>query len=172
MEHEELDIFLRLNEVWEEYDLDGPTLDVKPVGVPGVASPQQITNQKPSYSTSPAPSPLKSRKSEAEKDAGALLQDTSLDGVDVTEDDLEKLVMELGLEGDEAGELVKGLGGGSAAPEEGEVEPIKVKTHDEPGHVVVAGKIHPPEKEAEDEKVLEVDPVKEVVDAKAETKTE
>ena len=123
MEHEELDQFLRLNEPWEEYDLDGPTLSVKPIAVPGVASPQQITNQKPSYSTSPAASPLKAKpKSGEEKDAGALLQDTSLDGVDVTEDELEKLVKELGLEGDDAGGLVKGLM--TSAPKEEEVELI------------------------------------------------
>lgn len=154
------------------HESDGPTLDVKPVGVPGLASPRQMTNQRPSFSTSPRPSPAALQNSDAEKNAGALLQDTSLEGVDVTVGDLEKLVKELGLEGDEAGNLVKGLGGGAAAPKEIQVEPIKVKMHDEPGHVVVAGKIHPPEKEAEDEKLLKVEPVKEVVDAKLEVNEE
>lgn len=184
VEHDELSDFLRLNEPWEEYDLDGPSLSVKPIGVPGASSPQQMTNQKPSYSTSPAPSPLKNKdKGVAGKDAGTLLEDTTLDGVDVTDDDLEKLVMELGLGGEEAEELVKGLTptlaapatatmATTAAPVESEVEPLKVKTHDEPGNVVVSGKIVAPGKEAAEDKVVDVEPVKAGAEVKIDPKVE
>jgi len=54
------------------------------------------------------------RRTEAEFDIGEELSDVGLQGVKVTEDDLLKLVEELGLEGDEANELAKGLGGFSS----------------------------------------------------------
>lgn len=73
---------------------------------------------------SPAPSPSKPKPSvrrEGELDAGEQLGDTSLQGVNVTEDDLMKLVEELGLGGADADELVKGLRGEETSKEEAPV---------------------------------------------------
>lgn len=68
----------------------------------------------------PDSSPLKGKgktspgdQREKELDAGETLGDAGLNGVNVTEDDLMKLVAELGLGGDEADDLVKGLTGDS-----------------------------------------------------------
>lgn len=114
VEYDELDAFLRLKETWEADPDEAPTLAAKPVGVPGAASPLQMTNHKPSP-VSPAPSPLKDKtKKGKELDAGSVLGDSGLQGVNITDSELEALVAELGLEGDEAGELVKSL----SAPKE------------------------------------------------------
>jgi len=51
------------------------------------------------------------KRGEAEFDVSEELSGYGLQGVKVTEDDLLALVQELGLGGDEAGDLVKGLGG-------------------------------------------------------------
>lgn len=84
-----------------------------PIGVPGAYSPSQMNPHH--YVPSPGASPLRSKEQrEKELDAGQALGDAGLNGVNVTEDELLKLVEELGLGGDEAGDLVKGLtsGGG------------------------------------------------------------
>lgn len=67
-----------------------------------------MTNHKPSFAASPSPLRDKS-KGGKEIDAGSALEDASLEGVLVTDDELAELVKELGLEGDAAGDLVKGL---------------------------------------------------------------
>ena len=116
VEYGELDTFLRLKESWNPDLDDTPTLPVQPVGVPGAASPSQMTNHKPSFA--PTPSPLKDKsKQEKERDAGDLLGDKGLEGIAVTDEELADLVRELGLEGDDAGDLIKGLSGPVGAPE-------------------------------------------------------
>lgn len=108
VEYDELDRFLRLKESWDPELDDSPAPPVQPVGVPGASSPSQMTNHRPSFA--PTPSPLKDKaKQGTEVDVGAVLGDNSLQGVEVTDDELADLVKELGLEGDEAGDLVKGL---------------------------------------------------------------
>ncbi|OJT15809.1 hypothetical protein TRAPUB_3915 [Trametes pubescens] len=107
VEFGELDAYLRLNEEWAPLEGDKPMLRAVPVGIPGAYSPAQMN---PSH-VSPAPSPIRTSKPRAgELDAGEKLGDASLSGVNVTEDDLLALVEELGLNEDEANELVKGLG--------------------------------------------------------------
>ncbi|KAH8120182.1 hypothetical protein DFH11DRAFT_1685561 [Phellopilus nigrolimitatus] len=108
VEYKELEKFLRVNESWDPDNHDVSTLSVKPVGVPGASSPSQMTNHKPSYSAKP-PSLKDKSKQEEELDAGSALEDAVLQGVSVTDAELADLVKELGLEGDEAGDLVKGL---------------------------------------------------------------
>ncbi|KAL5519074.1 hypothetical protein ACEPAH_757 [Sanghuangporus vaninii] len=108
VEYDELDRFLRLKETWSVDEEDTTSLVVKPVGVPGASSPSQMTDHKPSFANQPSPLKEKSKSGE-EVDAGTLLEDTSLQGIAVTDDELANLVKELGLEGDEAGDLVKGL---------------------------------------------------------------
>jgi len=115
VEYKELDTFLRLNESYDaEVDNDVAAPPAKPVGVPGASSPQQMTNQKPSFAAAPSPLKDKGGKKGSEIDAGAALDDAGLQGVNVTDEDLADLVRDLGLEGDEAGELVKGLSGSSS----------------------------------------------------------
>ncbi|KZT05986.1 uncharacterized protein LAESUDRAFT_759870 [Laetiporus sulphureus 93-53] len=123
VEFEEVDQFLRLKEEWKPFEDDKPTLRSQPIGVPGAYSPAQMhPHHQPAISRSP--SPLKSKdkainskdkvinsKDTKKIDAGAELGDSRLQGVNVTEDDLLALVEELGLGGDEANDLVKGLTG-------------------------------------------------------------
>jgi len=117
MEYGELDTFLRLKETWVE-DEDHPQLAAQPIGVPGATPPPKL-NVKPS----PSPSPLKDKGKKGEKqlDLGIELDDAGLQGVTVTDEELADLVKELGLEGDEAGDLVKGLSGAEIFDEDTKV---------------------------------------------------
>ncbi|PCH33745.1 hypothetical protein WOLCODRAFT_129947 [Wolfiporia cocos MD-104 SS10] len=118
VEFNELDQFLRLKENWKPFEDDKPTLPAQPVGVPGAYSPAQMhPHHQPSPSPSPSPmrgKPVSAKRDPKAIDAGEELGDSKLQGVDVTEDDLLALVEELGLGGDEANDLVKGLTGDSA----------------------------------------------------------
>lgn len=88
-----------------------------PVGVPGAASPAQMTpeHHKPAtFPSSLTDSPLRGKpanKREGEFDVSTELEGFGLQGVKVTQDDLAALVEELGLGGDEADDLVRGLSG-------------------------------------------------------------
>ncbi len=117
MEYGELDIFLRMKETWVE-DEDHPQLAAQPIGVPGATPPPKLNVK----SASPSPSPLKNKgkKGGKEVDLGIELDDAGLQGVTVTDDELADLVKELGLEGDEAGDLVKGLSGAEVFGDEKE----------------------------------------------------
>jgi len=57
-------------------------------------------------------------------DVSTELSGFGLQGVQVTEDELRDLVAELGLDGDEAGDLVKGLSSAPPAPEKKMSEPV------------------------------------------------
>lgn len=90
-----------------------------------------MTNHKPSFAASP--SPLRSKikgQSAQEFDVGTELVGFGLQGVKVTNDELRELVEELGLDEADAGELVKGLGGGykEDAPESLRTEAKPVQT--------------------------------------------
>lgn len=116
VESDELDIFLRLNESYN-MDEDHPTPPAQPVGVPGAASPLQMTpDHLKSKIFAQSPSPLKGKgssipanKRKDEFDVSSELEGYGLQGVKVTEDELRDLVAELGLDGDDAGDLVRGL---------------------------------------------------------------
>ncbi|KAG6881243.1 hypothetical protein C0993_002266 [Termitomyces sp. T159_Od127] len=78
-------------------------------------------------------SPLKGKKTlpvnkrQGEFDIGTELEGYGLQGVNVTEEELRKLVAELGLDGDEAGDLAKELSGPQSKPiSQSEVE---IKAH-------------------------------------------
>jgi hypothetical protein len=132
VEYGELETFLRLNETWDEsIEETRPTLPAKPIGVPGASSPSQMAkpahralfNASPGGASSPlrgAPAASASdsspenkeslrKRGEAEFDVGDELVGYGLQGLKVTDDDLLALVEELGLGGEEAGDLVKGL---------------------------------------------------------------
>ncbi|EPQ60525.1 hypothetical protein GLOTRDRAFT_135198 [Gloeophyllum trabeum ATCC 11539] len=129
VEHDELDIFLRLNESYDP-DVDGerPAPPTQPIGVPGALSPAQSLPLGHSPTPSPGPSPLKSKdkkpvNKKRQIDVGEELVGFGLQGVKVTEDDLRDLMEELGLEGEEAEGLVKGLSGASdSKPKEPEAK--------------------------------------------------
>jgi len=124
VEHDELDIFLRLKDKWDPtIDEDRPAPVAKPVGVPGASSPLQMTPDrlKSKIMAKPPPSPRKGKvlpvnKRVGEFDVGDELSGFGLQGVKVTEDELRDLVAELGLDGDEAGDLVKGLSDAAGSP--------------------------------------------------------
>ena len=114
VEFNELDQFLRLKEDYNPFEDEKELLPSQPIGVPGAYSPAQMhPHHQPSPSPQPTPTkakPVNKRRS-GEVDAGEELGDARLAGVNVTEDDLLALVEELGLGGDEASDLVKGLTG-------------------------------------------------------------
>ena len=139
VEYGELETFLRLKDTWDEtIEETRPTLPAKPIGVPGASSPSQMakpahralfnaspgggpssplrgaTSSSTTPSAAPSPSPAKTKESlrkrrDAEFDVSEELTGYGLQGVKVTDDDLLALVEELGLGGEEAGDLVKGL---------------------------------------------------------------
>lgn len=120
VESGDLATFLRLNESWEAAE-DETTSPVKPVGVPGAVAPLQMTPDhiKKKILAQPPESPLREKKVPVNKqgdtfDVSTELEGYGLQGVHVTDEELRNLVAELGLEGDEAGELVKGLSGPSS----------------------------------------------------------
>ncbi|KAG9103480.1 hypothetical protein FRC06_010462, partial [Ceratobasidium sp. 370] len=81
VEFGELDQFFRLKEAWGEEDeaLMATPAPQKPIGVPGVATPLQVTGQKPSFSPSPSRPPKK--PSGKSVDLGSELSGLGLDGV-------------------------------------------------------------------------------------------
>ncbi|KIP11420.1 hypothetical protein PHLGIDRAFT_114552 [Phlebiopsis gigantea 11061_1 CR5-6] len=111
VEFKELDQFLRRNEDYKPFEDEAPLLRAQPIGVPGAYSPLQMY-PKHAPSRSPSPSPLKLKEKEkSEINSGETLAEFGLANVSVSEDELRALVEELGLGGDEASDLVKGLAG-------------------------------------------------------------
>lgn len=90
---------------------------MKPVGIPGASSPMQMTPdhlKSKMFPQTPSPSPLRGKivpvnKRTGELDMGDELSGFGLQGVKVTKDELQDLIAELGLNGDEAGDLAAGL---------------------------------------------------------------
>jgi len=129
VEHDELDIFLRLKEEWDPSDDLRPAPEAKPVGIPGAMTPLQMTPDHlkkkiiATQSASASASPLRGKGTPVNKmtdrqlDMGDELSGYGLQGVKATMDELRALVEELGLDGEDAGDLVKGLS--NAAPPAG-----------------------------------------------------
>ncbi|PIL31562.1 hypothetical protein GSI_06264 [Ganoderma sinense ZZ0214-1] len=143
VEFGELDQFLRLKEEWDPFEEDKPLLRAVPVGIPGAYAPAQMNPEH----ISPAPSPSKTRPSrrEGEVDAGEALGDAGLHGVNVTEDDLEALVKELGLTGSDAEDLVKGLSGDTSSTKK-ETAPSPPAKEDKKEEAAAAEPISAPQK--------------------------
>ncbi|TRM66403.1 hypothetical protein BD626DRAFT_360954, partial [Schizophyllum amplum] len=121
VEFGELDIFLRLKEEWHEDEDAPPKPPAQPIGVPGAMMPLEMTPErlKPHFMQR-APSPLGpngekpvpvNKRKTMLLDAGDLFEGYGLQGEKVSENELADLVAELGLEGDEAGDLIRELGG-------------------------------------------------------------
>lgn len=133
VEHDELAIFLRLNEKWDPaIDGDVPVREPKPIGVPGAHMPSVMNkDHKPSYSKFTAPVPDKKHEEE-EFDISGELSGFGLQGVKMTNDELQLLAEELGLGKEDAAELAKGLGELDLNEErdkveEPQIEPAKVE---------------------------------------------
>ncbi|KAJ7596882.1 hypothetical protein C8J56DRAFT_918569 [Mycena floridula] len=122
VEFEELETFLRLKDDWVD-DEDHPILHAAPIGVPGAMMPLQMTPEhlRTKIVAEQQSSPLKGKtkpvnKRDDEFDVSTELSGFGLQGVRTTEDDLRALIAELGLNDDDAGDLVKGLAGESTPP--------------------------------------------------------
>lgn len=134
VETEDLANFLRLNETWNTaVDEDRPAPEVKPVGVPGAVPIAQMTpeHHKPRFFPRDPDTPLKPvNKRNGDFDVSTELEGYGLQGVRVTDEDLRLLVEELGLEGDDAEDMVKSLGGdgnGKSIPKKSGESDEKVK---------------------------------------------
>lgn len=115
-------------------------------------------------SRSPSPSPLALREKEKnEVNAGEELAEFGLANVSVSEDDIRALVEELGLGGDEADDLVKGLSGSTQAPLAKETKSISKPKEVKPASNSL--EVKPASKPKETEAALES---KETVPAKEE----
>lgn len=111
VEFNELDIFLRRNEDYKPFVDEPPVKAQQPIGVPGAYSPlQMFPKHAPSRSPSPSPQALR-EKEKNEINAGEDLAEFGLANVSVSVDELQALVEELGLGGDDAKDLVAGLAG-------------------------------------------------------------
>ncbi|KAH8835881.1 hypothetical protein DL96DRAFT_1702836 [Flagelloscypha sp. PMI_526] len=123
VEYGELDTFLRLKEEWHD-DADVKILPQQHIAVPGAHTPLQMTPEAQrvkilaaNASADASPSrgtkqiPVNKLKEEEQIDLGDEFSGYGLQGVKVTNDELAALVAELGLDGDDAGDLVRGLAG-------------------------------------------------------------
>jgi len=114
VEYDELDVFLRLKESWNvNVDEDRPAPVAKPVGVPGAVPVSQMTpeHHKPKFFPQDPETPLKPVNKRKDFDISTELEGFGLQGVRVTDDDLTQLVKDLGLDDDEAADMVRSLGG-------------------------------------------------------------
>ncbi|KAL1670425.1 hypothetical protein GGF50DRAFT_32996, partial [Schizophyllum commune] len=136
VEFDELDTFLRLNDTWHE-DEERPTLPQQPIGVPGAMTPLEMTPERlkpiiqkrapsPLGPDAPKPVPVNKRKTVL-LDAGEVFSGFGLQGEKVSENELADLVAELGLDGDEAGDLIKGLSGDDDISSKGKIPALKLE---------------------------------------------
>ncbi|KAL0951394.1 hypothetical protein HGRIS_008090 [Hohenbuehelia grisea] len=146
VEYGELDTFLRLKDSWNpDVDEDRPAPEAKPIGVPGAMMPLQMTPEhlRTKILATPTASPLKGKgkpipvnKRQNEIDVGNELVGFGLQGVKVTDDELLDLIADLGLDGDDAADLVGGLsgstGGSGGKKPEGQSVAAKEKESDKP----------------------------------------
>lgn len=154
VEYNELDIFLKLKEPWDPaIDEERPPPEAKPVGVPGANLPMEMTPKHIrehiiAEQSSPLrvksktkPIPVNKIDEKDQIDLGVELAGYGLQGVKVTEDELMDLMGQLGLGGEEADDLAKGLvGTGSSKkasegppPSEKKVEEVKSEPEDVKG---------------------------------------
>ncbi|KAJ7630792.1 hypothetical protein FB45DRAFT_916582 [Roridomyces roridus] len=129
----DLDNFLRLKESWDaDIDADGPMLNAAPIGVPGAQlpldmTPEHIRTKILAQKTSPLKG-LPVNKQTDTFDVSTEISGFGLQGVQVTEAELLDLVAELGLGGDEADDLVKGLSGTSSSQPKKKFTPVPAES--------------------------------------------
>ncbi|KAF8917684.1 hypothetical protein CPB85DRAFT_1431212 [Mucidula mucida] len=128
VEYDELDVFLRLKESWNPDVDEHIAPPVQPIGVPGAAMPLDMTPERlrdkvkaqPTSSSLADKKPIPVNKREGELDLGDELSGFGLQGLKITGDELRDLIAELGMDGDDAGDLLKGLGGEAKDEKEAE----------------------------------------------------
>lgn len=128
VEYDELDVFLRLKESWNPDVDEHIAPPVQPIGVPGAAMPLDMTPERlrdkvkaqPTSSSLADKKPIPVNKREGELDLGDELSGFGLQGLKITGDELRDLIAELGMDGDDAGDLLKGLGGEAEDEKEAE----------------------------------------------------
>ncbi|KIK70841.1 hypothetical protein GYMLUDRAFT_32912 [Collybiopsis luxurians FD-317 M1] len=160
VEYGELDQFLRLKETWDDEFDETPKPPAQPIGVPGAMLPLQMTPDHlkskilASSKSTPGKEPIPVNRPGArdgEFDISTELSGYGLQGVRVTEAELADLVAELGLDGDEAGDLVKGLTGSSSAEHEDASDVSKRELIDPQEGAKEDGKVEHGAKEDENE---------------------
>ncbi|KAJ7071170.1 hypothetical protein C8F01DRAFT_1046997 [Mycena amicta] len=171
----ELDTFLRLKETWDaDIDGDGATsAPVQPIGVPGAFSPLEMTPEhvRTQVIAEYKASPLKNKGVPLNKrddlfDLSTELSGYGLQGVQVSEQELLDLVAELGLDGDEADDLVKGLSNAKTEePVEAEEVAKEVVAQQTPDDLTVVSK---PTEELKAEEPANVEPETEPAPASTE----
>lgn len=106
---------MQLDDKWDTtVDEERPAPEIRPIGVPGAVPIAQMTpeHHKPRIFPRDPDTPLKPvNKLEGDFDVSTELEGFGLQGVRVTDEDLRLLVEELGLEGDDAEDMVRSLGG-------------------------------------------------------------
>ncbi|KAG9314242.1 hypothetical protein JVU11DRAFT_5029 [Chiua virens] len=149
VEYGELESFLRLSDSWNEDAYgDRPAPVAKPVGVPGAVPVSQMTpeHHKPKIFPQDPDTPLKPVNKRNDFDISTELEGFGLQGVRVTDDDLRQLVEELGLDADEAEDMVKSLGGtGGSSKSSKPLAQDGPKATQEPGSAEAptqSGKLH------------------------------
>ncbi|KAF9029282.1 hypothetical protein BDZ89DRAFT_1250330 [Hymenopellis radicata] len=103
---------------------------VQPIGVPGAAMPLDMTPERlrdkvkvqPTSSTLADKSPYPSISEKVNLISEDELSGFGLQGLKITGDELRDLIAELGMDGDDAGDLLKGLGGEAEAEKEAEAD--------------------------------------------------
>ena len=88
-------------------------------------------HHKPKFFPKDPDTPLKPVNKRNEYDISTELEGFGLQGVRVTDDDLAQLVKDLGLDGDEAADMVRNLGGSTSAPRKPDPEKKKETGPDE-----------------------------------------
>ncbi|KAJ2921143.1 hypothetical protein H1R20_g15951, partial [Candolleomyces eurysporus] len=184
VEYNELDQFLRRNEEWDE-EFERPPPPVKPIGVPGASLPLQMTpehiktkilatQQQPSPLRGKAPpKPINKEEEGSRVDLGDELSGYGLQGVKVTMDELRDMIEELGLGGDEAADLVKGLADNTESKGSKGKEPETSTKEKAEVEETTASSAKQKEKDEKEEvkEVKEMKEVKEVKEEKSEADT-
>jgi len=129
VECEDIATFLQLNDTWDgAVDEERPAAEVRPIGVPGAVPIAQMTpeHHKPRIFPRDPNTPLKPVNKLDDFDVSTELEGFGLQGVRVTDEDLRLLVEELGLDGDDADDMVKSLGGDGIGNERDKKEDGKI----------------------------------------------
>lgn len=111
MEQDTLEVFLKLKQDYDP-ELDGRVLAAQPVGVPGAATPMEMTGHKPSRAPG-GPTPMKKSGAPGTGDelldAGDILPGYGFQGLKVTMNELADLAKDLGLDDKDPSTLAKRL---------------------------------------------------------------
>jgi len=92
-------------------------------------------HHKPKFFPQDSETPLKPVNKRNDFDISTELEGFGLQGVRVTDDDLSQLIKDLGLDGDEAADMVRSLGGEASTSNSSKEPEVRVTKENEPGEV-------------------------------------